>query len=150
MAVSSSARTPITGRDFIRHGALMTFLGLLSGFTTLFAKAPRAALSAHTIGVVEGALLFGIAGAWPQLRPSRRAASWIKYTLLIGFYANWLGAQLAGLWSAKALLVVTGAAMPPGAAGWMEVVVGILLNLSILVMAACVLIFRASRREPEG
>ena len=63
--------------------------------------------------------------------------NWLTLALLIGLYANWIGAQLAGFWSAKAMFVVTGAGMPDGAAGWMEAVVGVLLNLSTLVIAAC-------------
>jgi len=137
-------------RSFLWHGALMTLLGLLSGFTPMFAKAPTAALSAHTIGVVQGALLFGMAGAWPFLRTSSRARSFIRISLLIGLYSNWLGAQLAGFWSARSMFVVTGAGMPEGASGWMEVVVGVLLNLSILVLISCVAILWVSRGESAG
>lgn len=148
-SATNSIPTDGAGTMFIWHGALMTLLGLLSGFTTLFAKAPTAALSAHTIGVVQGALLFGIAGAWGQLRGSRRMLRFIRYALLIGLYANWIGAQLAGFWSAKAMMIVTGSSMPEGAAGWMEVVVGVLLNLSALVIAACVGLMWVSRRRSE-
>ena len=80
-----------TCRSFLLHGALMTLLGLLSGFMTMVARAPTAALSAHTIGVVQGALLFGMAGAWPFLRGSARVRSFIRISLLIGLYSNWLG-----------------------------------------------------------
>ncbi len=134
-------------RSFLWNGALMTVLGLLSGFTTMVAKAPTAALSAHTIGVVQGALLFGMAGAWPFLRTSARVGSFIRISLLVGLYSNWLGAQLAGFWSAKSMFVVTGAAMPAGASAWMEVVVGILLNVSLLVLVSCLVILWVSRRQ---
>lgn len=137
-------------RSLLWHGALMTLLGLLSGFTTLVAKAPRAALSAHTIGVVQGALLFGMAGAWPFLRTSSKTRSFIRVSLLIGLYSNWLGAQLAGFWSAKSMFVVTGAGMPEGASAWMEVVVGVLLNVSVLVLVSCVAILWVSRRRSSG
>jgi len=137
-------------RALVWHGALMTLLGLLSGFTTIFAKAPTAALTAHTIGLVQGALLFGVAGAWPVLRASRSTLVLIKYSLLIGLYANWLGAQLAGFWSAKAMFVVTGAAMPEGASRWMELVVAGLLNLSALVLVSCAAILWVSRQRSEG
>lgn len=151
---SSSADSPVgahpAGRSFVWHGALMTLLGLLSGFTTLVATAPTAALTAHTIGVVQGALLFGIAGAWPILRASRRTLVFIKGSLLVGLYANWIGAQLAGFWSAKAMFVVTGAGMPGGASRWMEVVVGALLNLSALVLVSCAAILWVSRDRSDG
>jgi (hydroxyamino)benzene mutase len=136
-------------RSLVVHGAIMTLLGLLSGFTTVAAKAPRAALSAHTIGVLQGALLFGLAAVWPSLGRSRvvTAARWCA---LVGLYANWLGAQLAGFWSARGMFTVHGAAMPEGAAPWMENVVFVLLNLSILIIVMCVLILCAvwqSRRR---
>ena len=81
---------PTADRALIAHAAVMTILGLLSGFTTVAAKAPRAALSAHTIGVLQGALLFGLAAVWPSLGRSRvvTAARWCA---LVGLYANWLG-----------------------------------------------------------
>lgn len=137
-------------RSLVWHGALMTLLGLLSGFTTMFAKAPTAALSAHTIGVVQGALLFGVAGAWHVLHASRRTLVILKYSLLVGLYANWVGAQLAGFWSAKGMFVVTGAGMPAGASSWMEGIVAVLLNLSALVIVFCAMILWVSRERSEG
>jgi hypothetical protein len=55
------ARPLSVDRALVAHAAVMTILGLLSGFTTVFARAPRAALSAHTIGLMQGALLLGLA-----------------------------------------------------------------------------------------
>jgi hydroxylaminobenzene mutase len=134
---------PLVDRALIAHGAVMTLLGLLSGFTPLFARAPRAALEAHTIGVVQGAVLFGLAAVWPALGPSRLVVKAARYCALVGFYANWIGAQLAALWSARSMFSVTGASMPSGAAGWMEITVAVLLTLSLLVMVTCVLILWA-------
>jgi hydroxylaminobenzene mutase len=136
-------------RALVAHGAVMTLLGLLSGFTPAVALAPRAALSAHLIGVVQGALLFGLAAVWPALGTGRvvRAA---RYCALVGLYANWLGAQLAAFWSARTMFVVNGATMPAGAAPWMEAVVAVLLNLSILVIVMCLLILWTLRRRSGG
>jgi hypothetical protein len=65
----------------------------------------------------------------------------------MGLYANWLGAQLSGLWSAKGMFVVNGAAMPLGAARWMENIVAVLLNLSLLVVVMCILILWRLRTQ---
>ncbi|HKQ60490.1 MAG TPA: hypothetical protein VJS92_04345 [Candidatus Polarisedimenticolaceae bacterium] len=143
--MTSDAQLTVS-RSLVWHGALMSLLGLLSGFTTMFAKAPTAALSAHTIGVLQGALLFGLAGAWHLVQAAPGTARLVKYALLIGLYANWLGAQLAGLWSAKGMFVVTGSAMPPGVSPWMETVVAILLNVSVLVIVGCAVILWCSRK----
>jgi hypothetical protein len=134
-------------RSLVAHGAVMTLLGLLSGFTPIFAKAPIAALEAHTIGVVQGALLFGLAAVWPSLG-SGRVVTVARYCALVGLYANWLGAQLSALWSAKGMFIVHGAMMPGGAAPWMETIVAVLLNLSILVIVMCLLVLWALRRRP--
>jgi hypothetical protein len=131
----------------VAHAAVMTLLGLLSGFTPAFAKSPTAALETHTIGVLQGAMLFGLAAVWPSLG-SGWAVKAARYCALIGLYANWIGAQLASLWSAKGMFVVTGASMPAGAAPWMEAVVAVLLTLSFLVIVMCLLILWALRAEP--
>ena len=134
-------------RSLIAHGAIMTLLGILSGITTMFAKAPVAALSAHTLGTVQGALLFGLAAIWPALGTSRVVTA-ARYCALIGLYANWIGSQLAAFWSARAMFVVSGSAMPAGAAPWMETIVAILLPISGLVIVMCVLILWALRSKP--
>jgi len=136
-------------RRLVAHAAVMTLLGLLSGFSPMFVKAPVAALEAHTIGVVQGSLMFGLAAVWPSLGKGRvvRAA---RYCALIGLYANWLGAQLSALWSAKGMFMVNGSRMPGGAAPWMETIVAILLNISILVIVMCVLILWAACRKPQS
>lgn len=133
-------------RSLIRHACVMTLLGLLSGFTTTSAKAPTAALEAHTIGVLQGALLFGLAAIWPALGGSALLVRAAKFCAIVGLYGNWIGSQLAAFWSARALFSVTGQSMPPGAAPWMETVVEVLLYLSFLIIAMCVLIFIAASR----
>jgi hypothetical protein len=135
-------------RSLIRHACVMTLLGLLSGLTTVSAKAPTAALEAHTIGVLQGALLFGLAAIWPALGGSARLVKVAKYCAIIGLYANWVGSQLAAFWSARGLFSVTGKSMPPGATPWMEEIVAALLYLSFLIFAMCVLIF-ITAREPS-
>jgi hydroxylaminobenzene mutase len=148
--LESSIPSRTVDRALVAHATLMTLLGLLSGFTPILARAPRAALSAHTIGVLQGALLFGLAAVWPSLGHGRVVTA-AKYCALVGLYANWLGAQLAAFWSARAMFVVHSASMPAGAAPWMEAVVAVLLNLSLLIVVMCLLLlwvlWQPSRRS---
>lgn len=139
------------GRSFAVHGAVLTALGLLSGFTTLFAQSKSAALSAHLIGTVEGALLFGLAGATQLFDASPRYLGVLKYVILIGLYSNWVGVQFAAFVSAgRSMFTVTGGSMPDsGAPLWMDITVAILLNLSILVLAGCGMIAWAMRAKSE-
>jgi hypothetical protein len=114
----------------------------------MFAKAPIAGLEAHSIGVLQGALLFGLAAVWPSLGRGV-AVTAARYCALIGLYANWLGAQLSALWSAKGMFIVNGASMPGGATPWMEGTVAVLLNLSVLVIVMCLLILWSLRKKRD-
>lgn len=147
--MNTSAPTVTIDRALAAHGAIMTFLGLLSGFTTMFAKSPHAALEAHSIGVVQGALLFGLAAIWPALG-NNKVVTAARISALVGLYANWIGSQLAALWSAKGMMIVSGSGMPDGAAPWMELVVKILLQISTLVMVMCLLILWALRKSSNA
>lgn len=149
MRVESPMPAATADRGLVAHGSIMTLLGLLSGFSPLFAKAPIAGLEAHTIGVLQGALIFGLAAVWRSLGRGG-AVTAARYCALIGLYANWLGAQLSALWSAKGMFLVNGASMPGGAAPWMEGTVAVLLNASILVIVMCLLILWSLRNKRES
>jgi (hydroxyamino)benzene mutase len=132
-------------RQILFHGGLMTLLSLLSGFTVYFALAPRIALSSHTVGLIQGAMLIAIAGAWHLLNAPSKTLKIIKYTLLIGFYANWLSLQLSALWSAgRNDFPIYGKDMPDGAAPWQNLTVSVLGYLSGLILISAVLIIWAA------
>jgi len=136
-------------RGLAMHGAIMLLLGLLSGFSPLFARAKIAGLEAHNIGVIQGTLLFAMAAVWPLFGRGGVVTA-ARYCGLIGLYANWLGALLSAMWSAKGMFLVNGSSMPDGAAPWMETTVAVLLNLSILVVVMCVLMLVAVARKRES
>ena len=145
----SSARAIRADRGLVVHGAIMLLLGLLSGFAPFFAKSKIAALEAHNIGVLQGTLLFALAAVWPSLGRGRVVTA-ARFCGLVGLYANWLGALLSALWSAKGMFIVNGASMPGGAAPWMEGTVAVLLNISILVVVMSVLILWAAAKKQDG
>ena len=135
-------------RQILFHGGIMTLLSLLSGFTIYFALAPGVALSSHSVGLLQGAILIAIAGAWHLLNASPQTLKILKYTLLIGFYGNWLSTQLSALWSAgKDTYPVSAKDMPAGAAPWQDMTVTVLGVLSILILASAVIIVLAARNK---
>ena len=138
-------------RQILFHGGIMTLLSLLSGFTAFFALAPRIALSSHTVGLLQGAMLIAIAGAWHLLNAPPKTLKILKYTLLVGFYANWISTQLSALWSAgRSTYPINGKAMPEGAASWQDMTVTVLGFLSVLILVSAVLIIVAARNnKPE-
>ncbi len=138
-------------RQILFHGGIMTILSLLSGFTTFFALAPRIALSSHTVGLLQGAMLIAIAGAWHLLNASPKTLKILKYTLLVGFYANWISTQLSALWSAgRSTYPINGKEMAEGAAAWQDMMVSVLGFLSVLILVSAVLIVLAAQnKEPK-
>jgi hypothetical protein len=99
--------------------------------------------------VIQGTLLFALAAVWPSLGRGGIVTA-ARYCGLIGLYADWLGALLSALWSAKGMFIVNGAWMPDGATPWMETTVAILLNVSILVILMCLLILWAIVKKRES
>jgi (hydroxyamino)benzene mutase len=148
MTSENSNNSTNEARQILFHGGLMTLLSLLSGFTVFFALAPRIALSSHTIGLIQGGMLIALAGAWHLLDASPKTLKIIKYTLIIGFYTNWLSLQLSALWSAaKDTFPVNGKDMPDGAAPWQNSIVTVMGYLSVLVLVSAVLIIWAARTK---
>lgn len=148
MANENSNSRNNEARQILFHGGIMTLLSLLSGFTTFFALAPRIALSSHTVGLLQGAMLIAIAGAWHLLNAPPKTLKILKYTLLVGFYANWISTQLSALWSAGRITYpINGKAMPEGAASWQDMTVTVLGVLSFLILISAVLIILAARNK---
>ena len=72
----------------------------------------------------------------------------LKYTLLVGFYANWVSTQLSALWSAgKSTYPINGKEMPEGATSWQDMTVSVLGFLSVLILVSAILIILASRNK---
>ncbi len=53
----------------IKHGFILIFLALVTGFVIPQAESPRLTLSAHTIGLLSGILLLAVAGIWGRMTP---------------------------------------------------------------------------------
>jgi hydroxylaminobenzene mutase len=135
-------------RQILFFGGLLIFLSLLSGFTVYFALAPRLALSSHTVGLLQGGMLIAIAGAWHLLNATPNYLRIVKYSLIIGFYANWVAYLLSGLWSAgKSNFPIYGKDMPEGAAPWQDLTVTVLGYLSGLILLASILIAIAACKK---
>ncbi len=148
MTNENSSSSNNEAREILFHGGIMTLLSLLSGFTTFFALAPRIALSSHTVGLLQGAMLIAIAGAWHLLNAPPKTLKILKYTLLVGFYANWVSTQLSALWSAgKSTYPINGKEMPEGATSWQDMTVSVLGFLSVLILVSAVLIILAAKNK---
>jgi hypothetical protein len=80
----------------VAHAAVMTLLGLLSGFTPAFATSPTVAFGDPYDRRPSGrsVLWFGGSVAVPRVGMGGED---LQDCALVGLYANWVGAQLAAL-----------------------------------------------------
>ncbi|MCB2212418.1 hypothetical protein KQI52_09940 [bacterium] len=99
-------------RSIIRNGFILLLISMLAGFLIPAMEIPRLGLSAHTIGLLSGALLIAIGSAWPQFRLTHRQQGVMFWTWLYSSYVNWLAVLIGAL-------LGTGK-MTPVASGGME------------------------------
>ncbi len=86
--------TPIDLR-VARHGAILLFLGMLTGFVIVDFHNRNAGNAAHLTGLIGGYGLIALGLLWPKLNLGRwsGAGAWITAASL---YLNWLGLVLQG------------------------------------------------------
>jgi hypothetical protein len=82
-----SRRLDLTRAGHSRRTRFYGRLLLCSGRCGRPEFSPTVALESHTIGVFQGAMLFGLAAVWPSLG-SGWAVKIAQYCALLGFYAN--------------------------------------------------------------
>jgi hydroxylaminobenzene mutase len=154
--MSDLSASPQHGHRLVQLGAIMFVVSLLIGLgVSQFARglaffaAPRLALAAHLIGLMQGTFLIAIGTIWPRLRFSH-ARSRVALSLLVyGFFAAWLSNLLGGVWGA-------GGAMLPNAGGLargthaQEAVIAFGLRSAAISQIAAVLLIIWGLRQPAA
>lgn len=118
-------------RNIVRHGFVLILLALVSGFFVQAMPIPRLGLSAHTIGILSGALLIAVGAAWPLFVLSSRQQKVMYWSWLYSSYVNWLGCLVgAAAGAGKATPVASAGVVGPAA---VEAAVGMMLLSVALV-----------------
>ncbi|MEZ5893452.1 MAG: hypothetical protein R3C58_09990 [Parvularculaceae bacterium] len=135
---------PLNGsvaRNFVRLGAVLFLLGLLTGLVSNFAANPRMGLSAHLEGVMNGAFLIALGAAWGHVRLTAGSEKAAFLLLAYGTSVNWLTIILAAVWNTGALTPI--ASTTPSAAAWQEgVVTAGLISISLAMIAGMAIVIR--------
>ncbi len=119
----------------LAFGALLFFLGLVSGFAIPVLTNPRMGVSSHLEGVMNGTFLIVIGLAWPRLNLASGWSALAFWTLLYGTYANWMFVQLAAIFGTAAMAPIAGAGQQGQA--WQEALVtGGLLSVGLAMVVA--------------
>jgi len=136
-------------RELLFHGAVLIFLGLLSGLVAPAVTNPRMGLSAHLGGVLNGMLLLVLGLAWPHARLSvglDRTTTWLLLSSLYGIWGFTLIGAVFGT-SQAAPIAGEGFSGEP----WQEsLVTGGLTAAALAVLAAVSILvygFAKTRRE---
>ena len=126
-------------RVLLAAGAILFFVGLLSGLAVPAVTNARMGLAAHLEGVMNGTFLIAVGAVWTRLVLSTRQRTAAAGLLLYGTYANWLFITLAALLGTSAATPIAGA----GHAGapWQEdLVTAGLVTVAIAMIAATALL----------
>jgi hydroxylaminobenzene mutase len=136
-----------TTQTLLGLGALLFFLGLLSGFAIPGMTNPRMGVSGHLEGVMNGTFLIVIGLAWSRFNLSTAYRTLTYWSLVYGTFANWLFVSLAAIFGTKAMTPVAGS----GHEGlpWQETLVTLgLFSVGIAMVVACGLLVWGFFRKP--
>jgi hypothetical protein len=140
------ARTRAT---LVGHGLAVMLLGLLLGFPYALviqgslAGSERAWRMAHLEGVLNGLLLVAVGAAGDSIALTPRAASWLRWALIVTAWGNLLGAALGAASGERGLSPAGPAANEAVYLLFMGAVVAVLGALVLAAVGA----FRAARGE---
>ena len=136
------------GHRLLQFGTVLFLLGLLTGLVVPVAANPRMALAAHLEGLMNGVFLLVLGLMWPRLVLPARTITIAFWLAIYGSLANWLATLLAAVWPAgNALMPLAGG----GHTGtdFQETILKVLLvSLSVVMIALCVLVLAGLRRQP--
>jgi hydroxylaminobenzene mutase len=134
----------------LRHGLLLFFLALVTGFAVPEMVNPRAGVAGHVEGLMNGMFLVVVGLAWPALRLSERAGRVVSWLLTFGTYANWAATTASGVLGTSKGTPVAGAGFQ-GSPLAESAVFGVLVLVGLSMTAACaVLVSRAWRAAPSA
>src|SRR5258708_6684713 len=117
-------------RAMLRNGAVLFLLGLLSGVASGVLKNPRAGLSAHLEGVMNGTFLMIIGATWAHLELGPKTLHVTGLLLTYGTFANWLATLLGAVLGTSKMTPIAGAGF--GSSPPQEALTGILLVSVVL------------------
>jgi len=133
----------------LQLGVLLFLFGLLTGLAIPALANPRMGLSSHLEGVLNGIFLVVLGFLWPRLRLGRGASAATYWLAIYGTFANWAATLLAAAWGAGRMMPIA-AGTQHGSAIQEMVVAGLLISLSLAVIAVCGLVLWGLRGAPSA
>ena len=127
------------GQRMVQLGVVLFLLGLLTGLVVPMMANPRMGLSSHLSGITNGIALIAIGSFWQRLVLSVSVLKIAYLLALYGTFANWLGTFLAGAMGAGGRFMPINTGLHKASALQEGLVDGIILTLSLSIIAFCVI-----------
>ena len=138
-------------RRLLQAGIALFLIGLLTGIAVPSLGNPRMGLASHVEAVMNGTFLVVLGLVWPRLRLSNTQLTLGFWLAVYGGFANWLSTFLAAFWSAGSRMMPMAGAGHSGSAGQEVIIQGLLISLSLAMIAVCIVVLwglRAAERNP--
>ncbi|MBW4491001.1 MAG: hypothetical protein KME12_24835 [Trichocoleus desertorum ATA4-8-CV12] len=133
-------------RRYLWHGFFLFFLGCIIPCSINIYTNPRAALSAHSLGLMLGTFFISLGVAVPYIQFSRWSAKVTLWLLVVSAYIGLSIQFMAATFGLTRSFLITAKGFP-GGPFWMEVSVDIAAKLiSVFTLLACVIILFGLRR----
>jgi hydroxylaminobenzene mutase len=133
-------------RSLLRLGITLFLLGLLTGLVVQEMKNPRAALSAHLEGLMNGMFLMIAGLAWKELALGPRSER-ITYGLLVfGTFANWATTTVTAVLGTSRATPIAGAGHGAGALAETGVLAMLVLVSLAMIAGSGTIAWRLWRR----
>lgn len=128
-----------TAKQFIRAGAVLFLLGLLTGFGIPNFSNSRMGLSSHLEGVMNGTFLIALGAAWSYVSLSPKLETVSLWLLIYGSFANWLFITLAAVLGTSKMTPIAGAGYTGSAAQEQIVTLG-LISVGLTMLIGCMIV----------
>ena len=134
-------------RSLLRLGITLFLLGLLTGLAVQGMKNPRAGLSAHLEGLMNGMFLMIAGLAWKELALGPRAARIVYGLLVFGTFANWATTTATAVLGTSRATPIAGAGHAAGEIAESAVLAILVLVSAAMIGASATMALRLWRRD---
>lgn len=146
----SDTASDVQSRRLLQAGIGLFLIGLLTGLAVPAMGNPRMGLASHVEAVMNGTVLVVLGLVWPRLVLSARQLTTAFWLAVFGTFANWLSTFLAAMWAAGSRMMPQAGGGHSGTAVQEGIINGLLVFLSIAMIAVCILVLMGLRARKNA
>lgn len=136
----SDTVSEVQSRRLLQAGIGLFLIGLLTGLAVPAMGNPRMGLASHVEALMNGTFLVALGLIWPRLVLSGTQLTIAFWLAAFGTFANWLSTFLAAIWAAGSRMMPLAGGGHSGTSIQEAIIQGLLVFLSIAMIAVCILV----------